>query len=83
MTDQTVVLPHYPPPHTLAVEDVAAGEAGGGGHHQVLLADLTDRRQHDLVTARLAAVLGLMTGEDFCFYCSWSTESQITVVGQT
>ena len=49
MTYETVVVPHHPPPHTLAVEDVAAGQAGGGGRHQVLLADLTDRIQHDVV----------------------------------
>ena len=83
MTDETVVVPHHPAPHTLAVEDVATGEAGDGGHRQVLLANLTDRAQHDVVTASVAAGLGLVTGEDFCFYCSWSTESQITVVGQT
>ena len=59
MTDQTVVLPHYPPPHTLAVEDVAAGEAGGGGRHQVLLADLTDRMEHDgLWSVRLCGWTG-------------------------
>ena len=44
MTDQTVVLADHSPPHTVAVEDMAAGEAGGPRDaRQVLLADLTDR----------------------------------------
>ena len=86
VTYETVVVPHPPPPHTLAVEDVAASQAGGGGRHQVLLADLTDRIQHDVVCSlRLCwwRDWNWWQGEDFCFYSSWSTESQITVVGQT
>ena len=47
MTEAAVVVTHHLPPHTLAVVDVAAGQAGGGCRHQVLLADLTDRIQHD------------------------------------
>ena len=31
MTEAAVVVTHHLPPHTLAVVDVAAGEAGNGG----------------------------------------------------
>ena len=31
MTEAAVVVTHHLPPHTLAVVDVAAGEAGSGG----------------------------------------------------
>ena len=60
MTEAAVVVTHHLPPHTLAVVDVAAGEAGSGGRggggsgggsgrsHQLLLTDRTDRDQHDV-----------------------------------
>lgn len=66
MTDQTVVVTHHSPPHTEAVEHMTTGQAGGlRCPRQVLLADLTDRIEHDPGLAGLR--LGLMTGRRFLF----------------